>query len=310
MVSAYKYLYERIRRAYGEREARAIALLVLEKRCGLSVTDVCMGRDEMHIAQPAADCAAKKKNCAAENFKKAAQTELDAVARRLLRDEPVQYVLGEADFCGRSFAVTRDVLIPRPETEELARMAAEAARSMRASRILDIGTGSGCIAITLAKEAPASRVTAIDISPAAIRVAKKNAQRWEAQITFEETDILREAAEEAEGIEMERYDIIVSNPPYVCRSERAEMGVNVRDYEPDKALFVPDADPLVFCRAIAWVALRRLSAGGRLFVEINSRFGKEVSELFRRAGFGDVEIRKDMQGLDRFLICRQYEKDN
>lgn len=234
---------------------------------------------------------------------------MDAVAKRLLRGEPVQYVLGAADFCGRSFAVTPDVLIPRPETEELAGMAAEATRSVRASRILDIGTGSGCIAITLAKEAPASRVTAIDISSAAIRVAKKNAQRWGVQITFEETDVLRASEEEANGIEMEMYDIIVSNPPYVCRSERAEMSVNVRDYEPDKALFVPDADPLVFCRAIARVALRRLSAGGRVFVEINSRFGKEASELFRRAGFRDVEIRKDMQGLDRFVICRQYEKD-
>lgn len=295
MTSAYKYLYERLKSAYTPREARAVALLVLDKLFGLSVADVCMGRDRPDFIRH------KLKN-AAHNFD-FVREQLDAVAGRLVQGEPVQYVLGEAEFCGRSFRVSPAVLIPRPETAELAQWVLSYAKRMNGPRILDIGTGSGCIAVTLAKELPEARVAALDVSPEALAVARGNAVRWQARVDFRQEDILKRSAPQTKAETKNQWDVIVSNPPYVCRSERAEMSVQVKDCEPEIALFVPDDDPLLFYRALARYALRTLVAGGLLFAEINAHFGAETRELFLSAGFCAVEIRKDMQGNDRMIKC-------
>lgn len=219
---------------------------------------------------------------------------IQAVVDRIKAGEPVQYAVGRARFMGMDFKVTPDVLIPRPETEGLCDMVVRDADGRSDLRVLDIGTGSGCIAVSLARALPFAQVDAMDVSPAALAVARENAQQLGAKVNFIQDDILTPKAPEA------YYDIIVSNPPYVCRSEEADMDERVSDREPALALFVPDDDPLKFYRAICRYASRGLKPGGRLYFEINSRFPEEMRRLMEDEGFTDVDVTRDYKGNYRF----------
>ena len=217
---------------------------------------------------------------------------------RLLRFEPIQYIQRKARFLGRDFHVEPGVLIPRPETEELVeRMLKEVPAK---ARIADIGTGSGCIAVTLALEVPGAQVQAWDISEAALQEAKQNAQALQANVDFIQRDVLVWEPEEREAL-----DIIVSNPPYVTEAERDEMEPNVLLYEPEGALFVPNNDPLRFYRRIGQLGRDLLVPGGKLYFEINRAYGEETCALLRRQGYTDVHTDKDLSGNDRFVIATQ-----
>lgn len=214
------------------------------------------------------------------------------IIKRLKCGQPIQYILGETEFGGLKFNVDASTLIPRPETEELVRWVAEVASP--GQHILDIGTGSGCIAISLARLCPDTIVTGIDISAPAIRMATANAARNRAEVRFEVKDILHFG-----NYSWENYDMIVSNPPYIRESERQSMEAKVLDYEPHEALFVPDQDPLLFYRAIANFGLRYLKPGGLLFFEINEALGSETATLLETLGYEAVEVRKDLYGKER-----------
>ena len=223
---------------------------------------------------------------------------MEEILTRLLRYEPIQYIEGKARFLGRDFHVEPGVLIPRPETEELVeRMLKEVPAK---ARIADIGTGSGCIAVTLALEVPGAQVQAWDISEAALQVAKQNAQALQANVDFIQRDVLVWEPEEREAL-----DIIVSNPPYVTEAERDEMEPNVLLYEPEGALFVPNNDPLRFYRRIGELGRDLLVPGGKLYFEINRAHGEETCALLRRQGYTDVHTDKDLSGNDRFVIATQ-----
>lgn len=223
---------------------------------------------------------------------------MEEILTRLLRYEPIQYIEGKARFLGRDFHVEPGVLIPRPETEELVeRMLKEVPAK---ARIADIGTGSGCIAVTLALEVPGAQVQAWDISEAALQVAKQNAQALQANVDFIQRDVLVWEPEEREAL-----DIIVSNPPYVTEAERAGMEPNVLLYEPEGALFVPNNDPLRFYRRIGQLGRDLLVPGGKLYFEINRAYGEETCALLRRQGYTDVHTDKDLSGNDRFVIATQ-----
>ena len=324
----YNDLWRRLAHIYGENEAKAIARLVYEVRYGLSFADLLMGR-EANVPQQ----------------------ELEDIAQRLERQEPVQYVLGQADFCGRTFHVDEHVLIPRPETEELCRWIVEEVGSKRpcdseqlqktngALSILDIGTGSGCIAVTLAADIPQARVTAWDISEGALHVARGNARRHGVSIAFERVDVLS-LEQPASGTQPPSpgivypmhdvqppspgkpplsgsYHLIVSNPPYICNKERASMEANVLEHEPHEALFVPDDDPLLFYRAIARYALTALAPGGWLYFEINPLYADALCDMLRScaapsspaphcaARFCRVEARQDAYGRQRMIRAQR-----
>lgn len=215
---------------------------------------------------------------------------------RLLLYEPVQYVLQEAWFCGHRFLVNSHVLIPRPETEELAYWIKTSAKP--GARILDIGTGSGCIAIALKKYLPDADVSAIDISPEALEVAQTNAEDLKTEIHFKLTDILDSNQWDFSN---ENFDIIVSNPPYIKETEKQQMRDNVLLFEPFTALFVQDKDPLIFYRHIILFAKKYLKLHGRLYFEINEALGKEVVALLMKEGFEEIVLKKDMQGKDRMV---------
>lgn len=215
---------------------------------------------------------------------------------RLKNHEPLQYIIGHADFFGRQFQVSPATLIPRPETEELVQMVIDELKGETNLSILDIGTGTGCIPITLSLELPVSKVQSVDISPLALSVARENARNLGAKVQFNQLDIL---TEELTGM----YDVIVSNPPYVLEEEKAQMQPNVLDYEPAQALFVPDRSPLLFYERIAELGTRHLNKGGILFFEINERFGDQLSQLLNEMGYYEVTVRKDLQGKDRMIIA-------
>jgi release factor glutamine methyltransferase len=222
------------------------------------------------------------------------ETELDEIIARINKNEPIQYILQEAEFCGRLFFVDRNVLIPRPETELLVREVLDHARSRKSLKILDIGVGSGCIAVTLACELPEAVVTATDVSNGAIEVAHKNSLTFNTYVDFFVNDILNE------DLPVTETDVIVSNPPYVAMAESTMMSPNVLDHEPHIALFVPDSDPLVFYRAIAKKAAVILKKSGSIFVEINERYGNEVKAIFAEYGF-DADIVRDIDRKDRIV---------
>lgn len=220
---------------------------------------------------------------------------INDIIERLKHREPIQYILGDAYFYGYHFKVTRDTLIPRPETEGLIDMIVDE-NSDSDLTVLDIGTGSGCIAISLSLVLKFPIVYASDISQAALDVAQENAKRLKSRVKFLQSDILS-----ANTDENERFDIIVSNPPYICEEERGEMDKNVLGYEPSTALFVPDDNPLLFYKAICRYAKHALKPGGRLYLEINSRFPKETCMLLQDAGFCNVSAENDYCGRPRFV---------
>lgn len=268
----YRELWRTLEPLYGNGEARAITDYVLDVCFGLSKADILCGAvDEMTAEKTA---------------------ELNKIFGRLTEGEPVQYVLGRAEFSGRWFNVRPGVLIPRPETEELCAWITADSKASGSPKVLDIGTGSGCIAITLQLDMPESKVTAWDISADALDVAHENAQQLGANVNFVKQDALN-AKPEGE------WDVIVSNPPYICEKEKKDMAVNVLEHEPHKALFVPDADPLLFYRAITRLAVQTLSKGGRLYFEINPIYADDTCRMMRAEGMTAVELRSDMYGKQR-----------
>lgn len=295
----YNQLWKRLTAIYNEREAQAIVRTVLDALFGMSLTDICLGK----VTQLSADDT----------------TRLEKIMQRLEKSEPVQYVLGAEWFAGRLFDVAPGVLIPRPETEDLVKWACDEAKEKEKEdnskeergkeekevskkgeeaphpSILDIGTGSGCIAITVALALPQARVTAWDISTDALAIAAGNAHRLGASVRFEHQDALNAPDDE------ERWDVIVSNPPYICDKERADMSDNVLSYEPELALFVPDNDPLLFYRAIAHYASKALKPGGRLLFETNTAYAHEVAQTMANEGFTAIEVRNDCFGKPRMV---------
>lgn len=292
----YNQLWKRLTAIYNEREAQAIVRTVLDALFGMSLTDICLGK----VTQLSADDT----------------TRLEKIMQRLEKSEPVQYVLGAEWFAGRLFDVAPGVLIPRPETEDLVKWACDEAKEKEDNSkeergkeekedskkeevphpsILDIGTGSGCIAITVALALPQARVTAWDISTDALAIAAGNAHRLGASVRFEHQDALSAPDDE------ERWDVIVSNPPYICDRERADMSDNVLSYEPELALFVPDSDPLLFYRAIARYASKALKPGGRLLFETNTAYAHEVAQAMADEGFTAIEVRNDCFGKPRMV---------
>jgi release factor glutamine methyltransferase len=219
------------------------------------------------------------------------------IISELKTEKPIQYITGEVWFYGLRFEVNENTLIPRPETEELVEWIVDGLKVKgKVQRILDIGTGSGCIPIALKKEIPNAQVSAIDISEKALEMARKNAFDNQVEVNFIHQDIL-----ETESLD-EKYDVIVSNPPYVRNLEKQEIKRNVLDYEPHLALFVDDFDALLFYRKIAQLALKSLEPNGILFFEINQYLGKETVELLEKLGFKNIELRKDFMGNVR-MIC-------
>ena len=222
----------------------------------------------------------------------------NAIILELKTEKPIQYITGEAWFYGHRFEVNENTLIPRPETEELVEWIVESIKNEVSSiKILDIGTGSGCIPIALKKEIPNAIVSAIDVSEKALEMARKNAIDNEVEVHFILQNIL-----ETESL-IEKYDIIVSNPPYVRNLEKQEIKKNVLAYEPHLALFVEDSNALLFYRKIAELALTSLSPNGKLFFEINQYLGKETVELLENLGFKNIELRKDFVGNHRMICC-------
>lgn len=230
--------------------------------------------------------------------------------QRLQAGEPIQYILGSCEFYGRDFLVRAPVLIPRPETEELAEWIIKQ-ETFRRGSLLDAGTGSGCLAVTLAERLRQMRVEAWDILPEALALARENADKIGVKVDFHEVDMLHVPASQLK----KKYDLIVSNPPYVCRSEAAQMARHVLDYESHLALFVPDDDALVFYRALADLGRRVLTPGGAVYVEINAALGPETRDLFVASGYDPVELRRDISGRDRMIravrpAARPTEEDS
>lgn len=265
-------------------EASAIAFMLFEKMADMDKMHVLMG-DAIPLEKEEA---------------------IIASAKRIANGEPVQYVIGETDFLDISLKVGDGVLIPRPETEELVEWGIETLEGTVNcnDRILDIGTGSGCIAISLAKLLNA-QIEAWDISDKALGIAKGNAERNSANVNFRNVDILRYSVEKNYT---DKYKTIFSNPPYICDSEASDMDSNVLDHEPHLALFVPDSDPLLFYRKIAEVGKDMLQRGGYLFYEINRRFGNDTVNMLQELGYTDIQLRKDQFGNDRMIRAKLSDK--
>jgi release factor glutamine methyltransferase len=286
----YNELWRQLAQIYDEGEAKAIARMTYEERFGLTLSDIYLGKD----TQLSADC----------------QTELEEIAKRLLQGEPIQYVLGQTDFCGRTFMVNEHVLIPRPETEELCQwIVGSEQRKVISDKysILDIGTGSGCIACTLAAEMPEAEVTAWDISEEALKIARENANHNNVHVTFEQVDVLNLPSPlPFGGGRGEALSLIVSNPPYICNKERDAMETNVLEHEPLTALFVPDDDPLLFYRAIAQYGQSALKDGCWLYFEINPLYADDMQRMLSMMSYHDIEIKEDQYGKQRMIrACRK-----
>lgn len=230
--------------------------------------------------------------------------DIEHIAKELAAGRPAQYITGECEFCGIKFAIREGALIPRPETEELVMWAAERAKDMTSPRIADICTGSGCIAISLAKLLPNAIISATDISDEAISLAKENAVHTGAEVEIIKDDALGGL----QALQGEKYDIIVSNPPYIPLSEQETMHINVTHHEPHIALFVEDNNPLLFYRAIARAARVLLSKDGYLMFEIHSPLSIECAEMLQEEGYTHIEIRKDLFGRDRMICCQTLPK--
>ncbi len=275
-----KLFFEQIRSQlttiYEPPQANSVAFLVVEKLFQLS-------RNQLIINE--------------RTFTKSDWNRLKPYLERLLNHEPVQYVLGEGYFYGRAFEVSSDVLIPRPETEELVDLIIKQNQKNTNLTLLDIGTGSGCIPITLFHHLPQAEVHALDISEKALRIAQQNAHKLQANIRFHQFNILKNNLDE-----LPDFEIIVSNPPYVRLSEKWQMQANVLDYEPELALFVPDGSPLLFYERIAQIATQKLKINGKLYFEINEAFGESVVKLLEKYNFKQISLCQDMQNRDRIVF--------
>ena len=289
-MKTYQQFWQSLTPLYDAGEAQAIVRTVLDVEYGMTLTDIICGK----VNELSSD---EERN-------------LEEIIARLQNGEPVQYVLGEADFAGRTFHVEPGVLIPRPETAELCQWIEEEVSSLETDdpkQILDICTGSGCIAITLGLNIPNSEVTGWDISEDALRIAQGNVEMLKAgniRIEYQDALMLPKAAE-AESSLSKGWNIIVSNPPYICEKEKADMEKNVLEHEPSIALFVPDEDPLKFYRAIAEYASSALKSEGALYFEINPIYEKETREMLQSLGFKDIETKEDAFGKKRMMKAKK-----
>ena len=272
MKQQIDYIISELRGFYPEEELRELAYWILEESTGMTRTEILFG------------CKDTKKNVYAQK--------IEVILQKLRAHEPIQYVFGHTEWMGLDLRVTPATLIPRPETAELVEWVLHVADKNKPLRVLDIGTGSGCIAIALKKAAPNWQVTGLDISNEALEVAKENAQRNNVTIHWQQADILSLCS-------LPMVDIIVSNPPYICEKEKVDMQARVLDYEPARALFVPDNDPLLFYRKIAI-----LKGAPILFFEINEAYGEQVCSMLRTIGYTNVELKKDMYGKTRMVFGR------
>ncbi len=276
---------------YDINEVEALTLLTISEVCNLSKAKI-KAFPEIEVAQD-------------QNEK------LEDILTRLRTGEPIQYILGHTEFYGLNFKVNPSVLIPRPETEELVDWVIETVGieqlavsygQLTIGNILDIGTGSGCIAIILKRNLPTFNISAIDISTEALKTAKENAKLNEVEVEFIKADILNLNSPLANhSLITSHYSLIISNPPYVTLHDKTQMQANVTDFEPHRALFVPENDPLIFYNAIADFAAKNLVKDGLLFFEINENYGDETVKLLIHKGFKNIELRKDMSGRDRMI---------
>lgn len=280
MQVAKKLISDRLSSIYSRQEIESLSRLIFKKITGFT-------RLQVHLNQH-------------ETISAANLAQIKEITDRLTQFEPIQYILGETEFYGLTLRVNRAVLIPRPETEELVDWIIQDCR-LRNPAILDIGTGSGCIPISMMKNIPGASAEGWDISTDALMVAKENAEINHVEINFILADIL------SPGLPShpKKFDIIVSNPPYVTISEQTLMSSNVIDYEPHIALFVPDAEALVFYRAIADMAQISLKPGGNLYFEINEKYGHEITELLISKGFINILLKKDINGKARMIKAEQ-----
>ena len=261
---------------FPQGEIERLIFLIFEKIRGYSRTQFLLSKEE--------------------ELEESELLEIESIVGRLKNQEPIQYILGVTEFYGLPFYTVPGVLIPRPETEELVQWII-GENKLQSPNILDMGTGSGCIAIALGKHIPTARVTALDVSPICLQTAERNAKLNDTLLSVMEYDILKQSP----SASFPALDIVVSNPPYVREKEKPEMQKNVLDYEPELALFVPDDNPLLFYERIAAFALHHLKAHGRLYFEINEAFGNECVQLLEEKGYFDIELKKDINGKDRML---------
>ena len=303
MTDTIAYIHRSLEEIYPRSEINSFIRLIMERVCGLPPYKLLLGKDT--------------------ELSDTEKTQIQEIVERLKNEEPLQYILGEADFYGLLFKVTPSVLIPRPETEELVDLIIkeQLPNKERPLRLMDIGTGSGCIAITLAHHLKQAEVYAMDISREALAIAYENAQKLHTDICFIENDILtyREKSTTGgmkiftpTGEEMTKtpsfegnLQLIVSNPPYIMQKEKREMEKNVLDYEPHLALFVPDNDPLLFYRQIARFGQQALSNDGFIYFEINAQCGEATAIMMEKEGYRNVSLIRDLSNKDRIIKAQK-----
>ena len=277
MKQQIDYIISQLRGYYPDEELRELAYWIVEETTGLTRAEILIGcKDTKNIPN------------------------IEIILQKLRAKEPIQYIFGHTEWKGLDLRVTPATLIPRPETAELVDWVVATCDTKKPLHVLDIGTGSGCIAIALKKSAPLWHVTGVDISSEALAVARDNAERNQVEVNWLQADVLSPIA----NSQLPIADIIISNPPYICDSEKAEMDARVLDYEPHTALFVPDHDPLLFYRRIASLPPHLLASSPmtHLFFEINEAYGNEVCEMMREMGYTHVELKNDMYGKPRMVF--------
>lgn len=279
MQKTVYYIRQSLKEYYPITEINAFIKIIFKDIFNINILDIYTGKDI---------------NLSDNQLK-----ELEGILGRLKKYEPIQYIIGYTEFYGIQLQVNSNVLIPRPETEEMVDVILKENKETENLNILDIGTGSGCIALVMANNLKTPKVTGWDISEKALETARSNAQKLKLDIIFEKKDILNI------DLTNQQYDIIVSNPPYVTEEEKAYMEHNVLDWEPENALFVPDNDPLLYYDAIARFGLKTLLENGRIYFEINQLFGKEMANKMQLLGYRDVSILKDMAGKDRIIKAKR-----
>ncbi len=279
MNATIQYIKSELGELYPVSEIEGFTRIIFESICGWNFTDQVVKK---HVKIQETDF-----------------SRIEEIVLRLKKFEPVQYILGETEFYGLKLTVNPSVLIPRPETEELVHWIVKS-NIPENSKVLDVGSGSGCIALALKRQLKNSDITGIDISESALEVARLNALKNKLDVDFLQADILKWGE-----TNWDEYNVIVSNPPYIREIEKTQMLPNVLNYEPQNALFVSDGDPLVFYRSIAAFAKKYLVGNGKLFFEINENLGAEMILMMRDFGFSDIEIRKDINGKNRMICCRK-----
>lgn len=272
------YIRQSLKEIYPPEELKALSMLICCDMLGFDALDIYMGKDMI--------------------LSECKQRELENIIFRLQKNEPIQYIRGFADFCGRQFKVAPGVLIPRPETAELVELIVK--ENPDARHLLDIGTGSGCIAISLDKSLPEAKVEAWDVSEEALAIARENNEKLNARVSFRQTDVLADELERETS-----FDVIVSNPPYVTEAEKQEMDANVLDWEPELALFVPNEDPMRFYRRIALLGRELLVEGGNIYFEINQAYGRETTHILEMNQYHDVRVIRDIFGKERIVTAKR-----